>query len=446
LFHEIKNTFNQEKYIPNYVPNKSKGTYELNLEMDLMGRFNVSAIIKVENLSENIWDKIVFYFIPNVFTEENKDKLGKNNVKEYANVEIETIKVNGLEPNYTLNYDTLILNLVEKMNEGEERTVEISYNFTVPEHGIRFVKKQDNYYLAQWYPMLATYRDGWNKEEYLPLPEPYHTGHSNFTINYKIPKGYTLVSSSEQDSRRELASGKLEVTNVKEVFIGILKNPKFISETVEGIEVRVFGLQEDYLTDALKISLEALSFYKNVIGPYPYRQLDIIFGKDSMEYPGIVTIGVRTNLLEYVIVHEIGHQWFYGVVSCDPYFHAWLKEGITEIATSLFLYEYRQKSIEESFIITDRVSRINSNEKKVSNLPISYYQNEVLPYLYDQPTIKLWKLFDDFGGVEVVKQFLHDYYEKYSFKEIDTEEFVRFTKDYFKLEDNKYFEDWLNLN
>ena len=57
-------------FTPNYVKNESKGTYEIDLNMDNNGLFNIDTKIEVENLSQDTWEEIQFYFIPNAFTEE----------------------------------------------------------------------------------------------------------------------------------------------------------------------------------------------------------------------------------------------------------------------------------------------------------------------------------------------------------------------------------------
>ena len=38
----------------------------------------------------------------------------------------------------------------------------------------------------------------------------------------------------------------------------------------------------------------------------------------------------------YVIAHEIAHQWWYGVIGNDQYNHAWQDEGLAEYSTLLF--------------------------------------------------------------------------------------------------------------
>ena len=57
----------------------------------------------------------------------------------------------------------------------------------------------------------------------------------------------------------------------------------------------------------------------------------------------------------------------------------------------------------------------------------------------------LWNLFEARGGIERAEKFLKSYYEYYQYKEVDSEEFVRFAKYHFDLEDDSVFEDWLLL-
>ncbi len=48
-----------------------------------------------------------------------------------------------------------------------------------------------------------------------------------------------------------------------------------------------------------------------------------------MEYPMITVIGLEPNArqLDLVLAHEVGHNWFYGVLATNERDHAWLDEG-----------------------------------------------------------------------------------------------------------------------
>ncbi|GAA2750611.1 hypothetical protein GCM10010440_59560 [Kitasatospora cinereorecta] len=74
-------------------------------------------------------------------------------------------------------------------------------------------------------------------------------------------------------------------------------------------------------------------------GAYPYGELDVVlddfFWFGGMEYPGFVLDQVSSEAL----THEIGHQWWYGIVGDDEYNSPWLDESFPSYATDLALGE-----------------------------------------------------------------------------------------------------------
>ncbi|MDZ4772272.1 MAG: M1 family metallopeptidase [Planctomycetota bacterium] len=83
----------------------------------------------------------------------------------------------------------------------------------------------------------------------------------------------------------------------------------------------------------------ALFFYGLWFGEYPYEHVtcvDPAWGgraAGGMEYPTLFTAGTRPNTIqamhepESVIVHECGHQFWYGLVGNNEFEAAWLDEG-----------------------------------------------------------------------------------------------------------------------
>ena len=86
-----------------------------------------------------------------------------------------------------------------------------------------------------------------------------------------------------------------------------------------------------YATQSLKITVEALS---KSVGPYPYKTIKAVEGSLSagggMEYPTVTVIapGYSEALNHNVIVHEAGHNWFYGIIGSNERDHPWMDEGI----------------------------------------------------------------------------------------------------------------------
>lgn len=441
----ITKKVNGQEFIPKEISPGNFSEYDIKLNMGNDGKFQLESTVVVKNLSTDDWGQLTFYFIPNMFTKSVSPEL------EYpSTVDFHNISIDGKKAEYTLEEDTLNIQLMEKLKPNQEIKVYFSYELTLPEEGLRFTKSNvDNYHLAQFYPMLATYRNHqWNKEKYLFRGETYHNTYSNFKLTYDIPKEYTLVSSFDQEVYPSPNKGLLEVENVKEIFLAILKDPILVEKN-GGTSIRVFGFEkhkEDLYREIADEATTAFNYFEEIIGPYPFKQLDIIIDGLGMEYPGIVTAHtiynsdpVNSEALKSMVVHEIAHQWFYGMIHNDPFYNAWLDEGFAVFTTDLFSFKklnlskpYTKYSIDPNMVLP-------------VNLPLDQYESKMSSYIYGKAPTMLWELFNKNEGLKEIEQFLKSYYQFYKYKEIDSTEFMRFAKYYFDLKDDSIFEGWLEI-
>lgn len=74
-----------------------------------------------------------------------------------------------------------------------------------------------------------------------------------------------------------------------------------------------------------------------------------------------------------------------------------------------------------------------------------FNDKKIIIGLYTKSSKMLFKMFEDKGGLEEAEAYLKAYCKLYKYEELDTEEFVRFTMQYFNLEDDSFFRDWLEL-
>ena len=78
----------------------------------------------------------------------------------------------------------------------------------------------------------------------------------------------------------------------------------------------------------------ATRFYSQRVGTYPYPQVtgvqSALSAGAGMEYPMITVIGLSGSEygLDEVLAHEIGHNWFYGILGSNERAHAWMDEGL----------------------------------------------------------------------------------------------------------------------
>ncbi|KON87276.1 aminopeptidase N [Sporosarcina globispora] len=438
------------------VKSGSRADYKIDLEMNSEGYFTVNADIEMKNQSNKEWNELVFYFIPNVF----EDGHTFDSVEGTSEADITKVTVNGQKANYKLKGDTLTIDLKSDMKDKSKHKVKIEYGFTVPDRGSRFSKVGTNYYLAQWYPMAAVFQKGkWNKEPYMEGLETFHTGFSDFNVSYKLPEGYSLASTAGIDPAEGENEGTVKAKRVRDFFMAVMKDMKvYETEAKEGVKVRLFS-RSNHDKDpeaSLALAKKALTFYQDKIGEYPHEQLDIVLDEGQfMEYPGIVTINPYIDdkrFYEISIVHEIAHQYFYGVVANDPYNHAWVDEGITEFATSMYFYAGQNQDERQAFGISHyRMEAIEEAGlgRQYSNVPINEVKHS--GFIYGQPALEIYEMIQEKYTLKgespeaVGMQFLSDYYQKFRYKEVDTKEFIYFTKDYFSVPAG-YFNNWIDTS
>ncbi|MEN2992973.1 MAG: M1 family metallopeptidase [Bacteroidia bacterium] len=99
--------------------------------------------------------------------------------------------------------------------------------------------------------------------------------------------------------------------------------------------VAVFRLEDyrswQYVPSYIAEALQSLSAW---VGPYPYAHATAVEGPlaagGGMEYPMITIISpIRdTSQLRRVVVHEVGHNWFQGLLGSNERLHPWQDEGI----------------------------------------------------------------------------------------------------------------------
>jgi Peptidase family M1 domain len=85
----------------------------------------------------------------------------------------------------------------------------------------------------------------------------------------------------------------------------------------------------------------AVEFYSEHVGEYPWPQATAVHSALSagggMEYPMITVIGNNMSAisLDQVITHEVGHNWFQGILASNERDHPFMDEGLNSY------YEYR---------------------------------------------------------------------------------------------------------
>src|SRR6185503_20478133 len=100
-----------------------------------------------------------------------------------------------------------------------------------------------------------------------------------------------------------------------------------------------FPEHEFYARHMVRISAEALDAYSKWFGPYPWPVFSIAesyFGWNGNECSTLVMIDERVftvphvavSFVDYLVSHEIAHQWWYNLVGTNGYCETWMDESM----------------------------------------------------------------------------------------------------------------------
>ena len=204
--------------------------------------------------------------------------------------------------------------------------------------------------VGQWFPKIARLEaDGtWAHFPFHHLSE-FYADFGTYDVTIDVPASYTIGATGPTVESRVEGGRRIErhlQADVHDFAWTAWDRWQTKHETIDGVEVTV--LYPPGFEDVAQRDLEALRFalpYESArYGPYPYGVLTLVHPQDDaneaggMEYPTLITSDgpwftpKQVFVPEIVTVHELGHQWFYGLVATNEAAWPFLDEGINQFA------------------------------------------------------------------------------------------------------------------
>ncbi len=269
---------------------------------------------------------------------------------------LHSLIIAGSAPKYTLKDHRLEIFLPEPLPPQETLTIHLRYALDLPPKRMAetfgYTSWQQNY--TNWYPFIVPYRNGW------VLHDPWHVGEhlvyevADFDVYLQAPAELQIaapVPAVEEGGWR-----RYTLTNARTFAFSASHFYRVSEMQVGTIPIRSYFLAADQAAGE-HITLQAVRFltlYTERIAPYPYPSLSIVESElpDGAEFDGLVFLaqrfyrefdgGTRNNLTT-IGVHEIAHQWWFGLVGNDQALEPWLDEALALYSEALF-YEWAENA------------------------------------------------------------------------------------------------------
>jgi hypothetical protein len=278
----------------------------------------------------------------------------------------------------TPNIDIAKITLNKPLKPGESINITTPFMVRVPKTFSRLGHEGQSYQISQWYPKPAVFdKDGWHPLSYLDQGE-FYSEFGSFEVRITLPKNYIVGATGElQTTEEHLWMDSLIAEHVNDTTLKKTKRRRstFDKFPESSAEKKTIEFKQDkihdfawfadkrYLirrdtvqlpksqrkvlcttmftpsskvlwrnsTDYLK---DAILHYSEKVGEYPYNVVSAVEGAleagGGMEYPTITVIGKTRNKesLDEVITHEVGHNWFYGILASNERINPWMDEGV----------------------------------------------------------------------------------------------------------------------
>ncbi|MFV0606340.1 MAG: M1 family metallopeptidase [Niabella sp.] len=362
-----------------------------------------TATIQYTNASPDTLHFIWFHIWPNAYKNRNTalfkqidaDDSRKSKEADATPGWIEGLDftVNGVKASTSTHdnpdyIDVIKLNLQQPLLPGNSITIATPFTVKLPHYFSRSGYDETEFMVTQWYPKPAVYdKDGWHEFPYLDMGE-YYSEYANYHVTISLPGDYIVGATGVMQNKKELDAYKLiGAKNAKnrngtpELYKAQSAKNKTLSYKADNVVDFAWFADKNiviqYDTIQLKSKVvDAFTFYHNKentiwnnsidyvkdatrkysewIGEYEYPTVQAFEGPKNnasggMEYPMITLItqpDANPENLDAVITHEVGHNWFMGMLGSNERKHTWQDEGLNTYYQ--FRYEadkYRSNSV-----------------------------------------------------------------------------------------------------
>ncbi|HWC12779.1 MAG TPA: M1 family aminopeptidase, partial [Acidimicrobiales bacterium] len=228
---------------------------------------------------------------------------------------------------------------------------------------------------------------------------------ADFDLTVTVPPGVTALASGVADrpghwtatavrdvgvsvGRFALATGTARAPHPVAVTVGVQQG---MGESAAAYRDRVIAILEDF----------ARRF-----GPYPWDSFSLALTPGltgvGIEYPGHVMQGA--NSLGSTTSHEVGHQWFYGLVGNRQGSDPWLDEGLATWAEARF----------EGTLARMRARAVPADARGRLTEPMTYWASHFLSY-YEGVYVQGAQALDALGDPDLVDCALRVYVAQEAF-------------------------------
>jgi hypothetical protein len=466
--------------------------YVIHINLDTEARYATGEqTITYTNNSPDTLTEIYLHLYPNAFRSKESEymqyrsrryNLTVRNVpgKHRSYMTLNDVMINGTA--VTAEVDDTIgrLELPAPLQPGGTLDIRLKFEQKLRKRFGRAGYVGDHYDFAQWYPKVVVYdKNGFHPDKHkagefygefgsfdvtIDLPSEYVVAATGTVVegdpgwDYNRPGGTPAAGNGREGSRKTV---RFNADNVHD--FAWCADPEFVVQdtTWNGIDVRSFYRKRNesaWKNHTLEHTVRALEWLTEKVGPYAYPQVSVVDVPSAygMEYPMLAMNGRAS---EGLVLHEVGHIYFYGVLANNERAEPWLDEGFATFLTKWYMNErygrygnnrdwnWYQKITPQPDLWEDFRLRVMKLQRRGYGERMGKraedFNHSYRAHVYWKAALFL-NMLRYAAGDDNFATILNNYYERWKFKHVDEAAFRGVCEEFAGIDLSNEFEQWLH--
>jgi hypothetical protein len=237
-----------------------------------------------------------------------------------------------------------VVELDGELGAGESTEVQLDFTLSLGTGAFDRVGADEGVtWWASGAPLLAWEPGvGWARDPFVEVSgETASSPVADVTLRVSAPERLTVLMTGDQDPPSQAMDGRRTWMSAepvaRDVSVAVGEFTTTERTTPGGVRVTVGVLPEpDVSADRLADwTVEAIADLEQRLGPFPYATLTVPLLPDyggGIEYPSSILMATSSR---DVLVHEVAHMYFYGMVGNSQFRDPWLDEAFATYAEEL---------------------------------------------------------------------------------------------------------------
>ncbi len=339
---------------------------------------------------------------------------------------------------------------------GEEVKFRISFHDQFGEVVARTGYKRDFLLGGQWFPKIGVWwKDAWNCHQFHDTTE-FFADFGVFDVKLTVPQneviGATGIEVASTDHPDGTKTVEFHGDDIHDFAWTVQPDYRVFTDTFQSsvgpVTMRLL-MQPGHAVQAarhMKILRQSMQHFDDWYGPYPYKQITFVdpphggLEAGGMEYPTFITGETQwwmpdgLHLVESVVEHEFGHQYWYGMVATNEFEEAWMDEGINQYTEAKVMDDVfgRDRSMVDLWGVTagelgwDRVGYIVVPDRDpITRFAYKYMSFNTYGVITYFKTATVMATLEKLIGEDTMRRALRVYFTKYRFTHPSAEDFLK---------------------